>query len=525
MTSIGHDESRRPGLLRRFWLGECSLAFSYWVMGWLVNIGAVLLLSGMIVVLRRQTYNPYQVMGALAAIWGLLAGAQVYLSVGIWRSARAYRKARASQSKNGLWGIAAQTMVVLSVAGLAVVLVRHGAAELGEGWRMAFRGDPDIPPYYMRLMNDDTEAEIAGGFKYGLSRDAERLFAAAPRLAVLHLNSGGGRLGEAIELAKLIRARGLITYTSASCSSACTIAYMAGRERYLKLGAKIGFHRAAFAGAETTREMAELLAAAGVGKALVDRAVAQPASSLWYPSDQELRANHVITATVGAYRYAASGLGLQPNLDDFRAGLRRVDAFEAMELADRRTFDDSAELYEKLYVQGMSEGRIADEIRSREFAPLLRTRLVTSVDALQVEFAGLLADEFEALGAKNGDLCFEVATRGSTAQAVAALPADLQRHELDLSLRVLRDGERRKASTDIQAKEASLALSAQLAAKIGVDGMRLLMAPASVPASQHGLFCQLSVAMFRTIAQLPPRQAGTLMSDILAGMAKPQAAR
>jgi len=36
---------------------------------------------------------------------------------------------------------------------------------------MSFLDDPDIPAYSIRVMRNGTEAEITGGFKYGLTDD------------------------------------------------------------------------------------------------------------------------------------------------------------------------------------------------------------------------------------------------------------------------------------------------------------------------------------------------------------------
>jgi hypothetical protein len=46
-------------------------------------------------------------------------------------------------------------------------------------------------------MRNGTEIEISGGFKYGLNDDFLRILNAAPRVEVVHLNSLGGRIGEA----------------------------------------------------------------------------------------------------------------------------------------------------------------------------------------------------------------------------------------------------------------------------------------------------------------------------------------
>src|SRR6185369_12618268 len=116
--------------------------------------------------------------------------------------------------------------------------------------------------YSLRLIRDGSEAEIAGGLKFGVAAQAAALFASAPNLKVLHLNSPGGRVGEAIELAELVRARGLATYSATSCVSACTVVFAAGRERYLRAGARLGFHRGIFAGNENAEAMRKLLLAA-----------------------------------------------------------------------------------------------------------------------------------------------------------------------------------------------------------------------------------------------------------------------
>ena len=129
MTSLPLPAPPRPGLFRRFWQGQCSLPFAYWVMGWLVNIVLALLLGAVILYTRRQAYNPYLLMGTLSAYWGLTAAAQLYLSVGIWRTAQHYRKAQAASRKRRVWGFAAQAAVGLGVLGFALLLANLSLGE------------------------------------------------------------------------------------------------------------------------------------------------------------------------------------------------------------------------------------------------------------------------------------------------------------------------------------------------------------------------------------------------------------
>ncbi|HTR85156.1 MAG TPA: hypothetical protein VMI56_11815 [Reyranella sp.] len=506
------------GFIGRFWHGELPLAVSFWLVGLGVLLSVAALLAGLVLFMRRQDFNPYQVMTALATIWGGGALTLLLLSVGIWRSASRHRFERRTAKRWTGWATTAQATMALLALALAGGFARYGAADVYEGWRMAFQGDPDIPPYSIRLMRDGREAEIIGGFKFGLAKSAERLFASAPDLKVVHLNSGGGRLGEAIALARLIRARGLSTYTSASCASACTIAFMAGRERLLLSGAKLGFHRAFFGASEYGDAMGQLLSEGGATPAFVALAMTHPATTIWYPTEPELQAGKVITATVDFYRFAASGLGVQPTLEDFKAELRRVREFAAIEAADPRIFADTAELYERLFAEGASAGRISDEIRVAKFQPLLRQRLPLANDTLMVGYASLMADQYDLL-ATDPDLCYEVATRVSGTQSTRLMPAPLQERGINLSDQVLRSTTRRLPPTPDQLTEAGMALSQALIAKFGANNVRLLANPLALTERQHGAFCQLYIGMFRAIAQLPPPQAGTLMADMFGKMA------
>src|SRR5262249_57665242 len=107
--------------------------------------------------------------------------------------------------------------------------------------RSAFKNDPCIPDYTIRVMRNGSELEIAGGFKYGLANDVEKVMQASPGVNVVHLNSIGGRVGEARRLARLIRAKGLTTYTSRQCLSACPIPLATPRESSIRAPAHLRF--------------------------------------------------------------------------------------------------------------------------------------------------------------------------------------------------------------------------------------------------------------------------------------------
>lgn len=82
-----------------------------------------------------------------------------------------------------------------------------------------------------------------------ISPETEGAFAsaaAANRGARVVLNSGGGSLTPALNIGRLIRENRMQTYVpdSSGCFSACSLIWLAGTERHIGIGARIGFHAA-----------------------------------------------------------------------------------------------------------------------------------------------------------------------------------------------------------------------------------------------------------------------------------------
>lgn len=502
-------------VLVRFWRGEFSLALSFWVIGLLGLALFFVLPEGVGWLVRGRDFNPFVIFAAIVAIWTIVLVLQVYLSVGIWRSAAVQRLHALGQ--RGLWGAAAQVALVLGALYSARLFIVTGLPELSEGVGMALFDDPSLPPYSVRLMRDGTEAEIAGGFKYGLAREAEALFASAPQLSVVHLNSAGGRLGEAVKIARLIARRKLDTYSSATCASACAVVYAAGHERYLRRGARLGFHRSFFAGSENAEAMRRLLLAAGIAPAFVDRAVAQPAESVWYPTDAELTEGRVVTAFVDSHRFAASGFGAFATLMAFETALRRTPGLEALSESQPELFNEIAELYQKRYVEGRSIGEIEDEVRQTKVAPFIAQRLPQVDDGTLVDYALLLADQYAALGARDPAACFAYVTRGGNARASALMGPALQKRELALAERVMRSKSHRIAASPEAIQATNIAVYRKVAEAFDPQTAALLSEPAKVQPDQYALFCRVAVARLQAIAGLRQHEAGDLLSSLFGG--------
>ena len=148
-----------------------------------------------------------------------------------------------------------------------------------------------------------TVIRISGEFTPGLGQRVEREIQQHPALRLVALQSPGGDLEEGYRVAEAIHAHHLATTVDSYCDSACTIAFVAGSERILEKNAHLGFHKCA---AELwfqncTKESAEqekTFEALGIDSAFIHKALQVPNSSVWYPTAEELKAAHVITATV-----------------------------------------------------------------------------------------------------------------------------------------------------------------------------------------------------------------------------------
>ena len=151
---------------------------------------------------------------------------------------------------------------------------------------------------------EDRVVEARGEIVFG---DAER-FALAVRFVppgrrpiTLRVESRGGNLAEAAEMAAMVRRAGMTVVAVRECASACFLLLAAAPDRAATRGARIGVHSARSypGGAETvdamaaTTHLARLAAGYGVPPAIIGRMVATgPANMAWLDAD-DLRAMRV----------------------------------------------------------------------------------------------------------------------------------------------------------------------------------------------------------------------------------------
>ena len=135
---------------------------------------------------------------------------------------------------------------------------------------------------------------------------------------MIRFESPGGHVQPAMEVASIIRQRGLDTYVGRFCASACTLALLAGRQRWLAPDAELGFHQAHAPGVPAA-EVGPLLRRAyqtfAIAPPFIDHVLRTPPEELWRPRPPKLRAAGAITGEAPAELVALDD-GQSRNLRD-----------------------------------------------------------------------------------------------------------------------------------------------------------------------------------------------------------------
>ena len=276
------------------WRGEAPFWISVLVtsllLPWVLVLGG---LSWLSVFTIDQT--PYASMAAAAVVFTLIALVAVWQFIGTWRATSRARMPARGRIARWTGRIIAGTSLALSAVALLTVpgaMTGYYADATDADW-IGQQG------HSLTLASDSIV--ISGYLSWGLYYKFVDALGANPGVRTVVLNSPGGHYAVGLRMGRLIRERGLTTLTTEMCGSACTFAFLGGRERVLGRGARLGFH--AMAGntevvlSRMQSHAAETLAAAEVPQDFIARVFGTPTNDVWYPNTEELRAANIVTAT------------------------------------------------------------------------------------------------------------------------------------------------------------------------------------------------------------------------------------
>lgn len=204
------------------------------------------------------------------------AVAMLFVLVALWRYVRG-----AGPRERPRAMFAGVVFVTLSIAGGALLSMQ---------WRVdRLRGtDPDA---IMTLSDDARVLRIEGAISTAFVADFENALARAPALERIDIDSPGGLVDDAMQVATAIAERGIRVRGVGECASACVLLWAAAPERELEVSSYIGLHQV-WADEELPSEWrreaielheprsVELLKAAGFSAALLAKRAQTPADDI-----------------------------------------------------------------------------------------------------------------------------------------------------------------------------------------------------------------------------------------------------
>jgi len=297
----------------RHWRGELRLPLAYWINGWSTNILFLLSITLLGGSLSGHRVEPWEGAAILAAFLVIAIALYTWLYVGIVRSALRRR---------GFWGVIAICAVFVATIQGANALITDFGPVFTEVLRVA-TGRDEIPPATLTVARGGTELQIVGPIGTGSTSRFRAVIDANPAIFVVHLDSPGGRAQEAENIGREISSKGLTTYVSRQCLSACTIIFISGKQRWLATNAVLQFHSMRFSSIDghqlqqqeqywTREEYVRL----GVPRSIAEKIASTPADKLWSPSHKELIESHLITGIADADRYERSGVLAPVDMND-----------------------------------------------------------------------------------------------------------------------------------------------------------------------------------------------------------------
>ena len=280
----------------------------------------------------------------------------------------------------------------------------------------------DGAPAVIALGPDGSDVRFSGEIHEGDAARLAALLSSHPSVTRIHLTSEGGLADEGQALGVVISSHRLTTYVPDFCVSACTLAFVAGRERVALRDARLGFHAPfeeglfgqTFVGDASSVRAA--YRAAGVTDGFVDEALAAAPDDMWFPTPDQLVEGRVVTFYVDRDRLPDSNLDGSATIAGARAVvLRNVPILSGLATTSPALVDRIAGWYLEAYRHDWPEARIVDGLHALSDSAMALAAAGAD-DATLVGLARFVADAMEDADA---DDCVAIGARGDLVTAAS----------------------------------------------------------------------------------------------------------
>jgi len=297
------DQSKlvKSNFIKRYWKGDISLPISYWVVSWGTSLVTIIIFFSVKQFLNTlKEFDPMSIFVSMSGGYLIITAIIFWQTIGVLRSSLNHIK---NPKKLKIWGVLAIVFILVGVLNNYNTYKNVIVPQIVSYYKIAILSDPDIPSYRITVVENGKELLIEGGIKHGLMKDVKKALILAPSITTINLDSTGGRQAEAKDLYNLISQRGLNTVTNKDCVSACTIVFAAGKNRWVGINGRLGFHSSSFEGIseedanETNINMyRRIYKEKGIPVNFFLKGDKVASKDMWYPTIDELDKNNFITS-------------------------------------------------------------------------------------------------------------------------------------------------------------------------------------------------------------------------------------
>jgi hypothetical protein len=381
--------------LSAHWRGTGSFVTSFWLRWALPWVLLSLLVDGLAWIHLRGDWL-WATSVALLLLWPLLLLVVVWGGVGAWRAAQPFIQLGGLP----LWAYLGRAGVVLGGVFSLATLVLHAAPQM-PGWLMLAVGHEPLGRLQAQSSPDGRRLQLKGAVGMGDAARVQQWLVAAPAAQLIELDSPGGRLHEARQIAAVLRERKLATRVTGRCEDACMLVFMAGAARQAMPAAQLGFRRAAVGSLNPAFRIAaraDVAAAyqqAGLPAPLVERALGGSRSTTWVLDQHDLLASGLI-GVPGRPLDVELPPGTDAPIFEYADALRSNPVWQALERRFPGTVAAAALDMQQAHRAGADAETV--QITAQAVVRPLWARLPSQVEApLREKLVRLLIDELRSL--------------------------------------------------------------------------------------------------------------------------------
>jgi hypothetical protein len=279
----------------RHWKGQLSLSKAYWINAVLINtVIAFLFFVGLYLSEIRDlsSYSSWSLAASSALI--ILAFIS-YPIITVWQSVGVYRCAAKSN-----WFIKSYVQGTASIAAFNCFVNLFGFFPILIDSITVINGDRSIPDFSINVTQGGKTIEFHGGIKLGAASHLKKVLSENPNVNTLQIETVGGRVAEAISIAREVKNHHLNTYVSGICASSGTWVFLAGKERLLHKNGQLGFHAPALSGKKVSNRMNfrfnELYVKEGVSRNFIEQVTSS--LEMTWPTNETLLKEKIVTKIV-----------------------------------------------------------------------------------------------------------------------------------------------------------------------------------------------------------------------------------